>query len=283
MSQFLRWTALAGLGGLLAFVACNSSPTATSPSTSPSPVASSSRISGSFVSGATGFAPLRTQTAFEGITVYVKQNTQISVEVRSNGTFTLDGVPTGTVVLVFTRDGASLGEVTIGGVGAGDEVRILLQLTANDTVVLLEVQRQSEDDNSEDSNSKDDDSDDSELELELDPDKWCPEWANGGRPEDDPVFATIKGDGIADVVLTSIMLAGPSGQVVPASATLKGDRIEVIFENAEAIKVVSGVAEGQKATVRIKGLFKDGTSWELKESIRVKCKKDDGSDDQSSG
>jgi len=215
-------------------------------------------------------------STFDSITVHVKQNAGLRVEVSSNGTFTLDGVPTGTVVLVFTRDGENLGEVTIRGVTVGDEVRVMLELTADDTVVLVEVRRASDEDTSDDT------SQDTELELELDPDKWCPEWANGGRPEDDPVFATIKGESIGDVDLGSIVMVGPSGQVSPMSAQLKGDRIEVIFDNADVIKIVSGIAEGQRATVRITGKFKDGTSWELTESIRVKCD-DDDSDDNSSG
>ena len=277
MTQILRLLGLAGLITLAALLACDSSPSSPT-STSPPQGASSSRISGSFVSGTSGAARLTAHplSTFDSITVHVKQNAGLRVEVSSNGTFTLDGVPTGTVVLVFTRDGENLGEVTIRGVTVGDEVRVMLELTADDTVVLVEVRRASDEDTSDDT------SQDTELELELDPDKWCPEWANGGRPEDDPVFATIKGESIGDVDLGSIVMVGPSGQVSPMSAQLKGDRIEVIFDNADVIKIVSGIAEGQRATVRITGKFKDGTSWELTESIRVKCD-DDDSDDNSSG
>ena len=111
---------------------------------------------------------------------------------------------------------------------------------------------------------------------------------HGGNTDDDPVFATLKGDSIGEVDLGSIRLVGPSGiEVSPASVELEGDRIEVIFDNAAVIGIVPGVAEGDRVDVRLTGTFKDRTSWELTESIRIKCDDDDSddnsSDDSSSG
>ena len=224
----------------------------------------------------------RPNTSFDGINVSVRQDGRITVEVSSNGTFTLEDVPVGRVTIIFTRDGVTIGEVDIRGVGSTEEIRVTFELTADDIVVLVDMQRAMEDDNSDDGSS-DDNSDDVGLEMELDPDNWCPEWANGGNSDDDPVFATLKGDSIHEVDLGSIRLVGPSGiEITPASVDLKGDRIEVVFDNSAVIGIVPGVPEGERTDVRLTGTFKDGTSWELTESIRIKCDDDDSSDDDSS-
>ena len=188
----------------------------------------------------------------------------------------------GRVTIIFTRDGVTIGEVDIRGVGSTEEIRVTFELTAGDIVVLVDMQRAMEDDNSDDGSS-DDNSDDAGLEMELDPDNWCPEWANGSNSDDDPVFATLKGDLIHEVDLGSITLVGPSGiEITPASVDLKEDRIEVVFDNSAVIGIVPGVPEGERAEVRLAGTLADGTSWELTESIRIKCDDDDSSDDDSS-
>lgn len=285
MSQFSRLVIAVGVTALAALTACDSSPTSsslTSPTTAPG---SSNRIFGSFVSETNAAArqTARPHTSFDGINVSVRQDGRITVEVSSNGTFTLEDVPVGRVTIIFTRDGVKIGEVDIRGVGSTEEIRVTLELTANDTVVLVDMQRAMEDDTSDDGSS-DDNSDDAGLEMELDPDNWCPEWANGGNSDDDPVFATLKGDSIGNVDLESIRLVGPSGvEATPASVVLKGDRIEVVFDNAAVIGIVAGVPEGERADVRLTGTFDNGArAWELTESIRIKCDDDDSSDDNSS-
>ncbi len=98
------------------------------------------------------------------------------------------------------------------------------------------------------------------------------------------MFATLKSDSIGEVDLESIRLVGPSGiELTPASVDLKGDRIEVVFDNAAVIGIVAGVPEGERADVRLTGTFDNGArSWELTESIRIRCDDDDSSDDDSS-
>lgn len=291
MSQWLRVFVAGSFVAVAALWACNSSPTSES-----SGQAGSNRIAGTFLSGTATASRLtaRASSTYDGITVSDKRDSSLRVEVRSNGTFILDQVPGGTVTLVFTRDGANLGEITIGAVGSDETVRVLLELTGNDRVALIEVQRASEDHRSEDG----------DLELELDPDHWCPESAvvsdsdddsgdddsadddsedeDDGEDQGDLVFATIKGSSIQDVDLSSIRMAGPGGEVPPSSAELKSDRIEVIFDKSVALEAVSGVAQGQRTTIQIEGSYQDGTSWQLSASVRVTCD-DDVSDDDSSG
>ncbi len=280
MSQFCRVFIAVVVTALAALTACDSSPT--SPTTGQ---ASSNRILGSFVSetSAASRQTARANTSYDGINVSVRQDARITVAVSSNGTFTLEDVPLGRVTIIFTRDGAKIGEVDIRGVASTEEIRVTLELTANDTVVLVDMQRTMEDDSSDDGSS-DDNSEDAGLDMELDPDNWCPEWAAGGNSDDDPVFATLKGDSIGDVDLESISLVGPSGvEVTPASVVLNGDRIEVVFDNPAVIGIVADVSEGERVDVRLTGTFDNGAGdWELTESIRIKCDDDDSSDDNSS-
>lgn len=166
MSHFRLLFLAVGVTALTAFWACDSSPTS---STSPSGPSVSNRVSGAFVSetGAAVRQTARASSSFEGITVSVRQDGTITVDVSSNGTFTLEGVPVGRVTVVFTRDGTEIGEIDIHGVGSSEEIRMMLELSG-DTVVLLEMERGLEDgegdDESSDADSEDDESEDEESE-----------------------------------------------------------------------------------------------------------------------
>ena len=70
--------------------------------------------------------------------VTVQENPAISTTVSTNGTFELDGLPAGTITLVFTIDGTVVGTITITGVGEDTEVKIVVQITA-DGVILIEI------------------------------------------------------------------------------------------------------------------------------------------------
>lgn len=156
------------LAGLLTLtvLACSYSPT--------SPFAGfdgkGSRLSGRFTSQASASAALRAQPQpnFDGITVYVRENTSITTTVRSNGTFTLDGIPEGTITVVFKRDDSVIGELTFRGVLANQEIRIVVRLTEGDVVVLVEQER---DDDSSDDESNEDESDDSDDKGDEDSDE----------------------------------------------------------------------------------------------------------------
>jgi len=70
--------------------------------------------------------------------VTVQENPAITATVSSNGTFELEGLPAGTITLVFTIDGKVVGTITITGVATGAEVKIVVQVTA-DAVILIEI------------------------------------------------------------------------------------------------------------------------------------------------
>lgn len=86
------------------------------------------------------------------ITVTVQENTSISTTVSSNGTFELEGVPSGSFTLVFSSNTTVLGTITITGVPGQGEINIVVQVTVT-TVVLIELEIDDhEGDDDEDSN-----------------------------------------------------------------------------------------------------------------------------------
>jgi hypothetical protein len=70
------------------------------------------------------------------VTVKV-EGTTLTVDVSANGTFKLEGVPSGTFTLVFLQDGVEIGRVVV---TAGDdmEVKIVVQVTGS-TIVVVEL------------------------------------------------------------------------------------------------------------------------------------------------
>lgn len=84
------------------------------------------------------------------ITVTV-QGTSMSTTVSSNGTFELEGVPTGSFTLVFSSNTTVIGTVTITGVPNQGQIQIVVQVTVT-TVVLITLEI---DDNENDHQSDD--------------------------------------------------------------------------------------------------------------------------------
>lgn len=72
------------------------------------------------------------------LTVSVQGNTALSASVGADGTFTLRGLPEGRFTLVFTRDGAVIGTVTLDGVKANQEIVITVVVTAAGVTVVDE-------------------------------------------------------------------------------------------------------------------------------------------------
>jgi hypothetical protein len=77
--------------------------------------------------------------------VTVQEQPSISATVSANGTFELEGLPSGTFTLVFTIDGTVVGTIVISGVATDAEVKIVVQITA-DGVILIEIKIEGLDD-----------------------------------------------------------------------------------------------------------------------------------------
>ena len=108
-----------------------------------------SRLSGTFVSEGGSSEPTAlsqsttalSQSSFDGITVFIKQDPALSAVVDSNGAFLLVGLPEGTITLIFKRSGAVIGRLTFRGVLTNQEIRIVVKLNDADRVELVEEQR----------------------------------------------------------------------------------------------------------------------------------------------
>jgi hypothetical protein len=82
----------------------------------------------------------RPQAASGGsITVTVKEVPSITVKVSGNGTFELDGLPAGSFTLVFSVDGTVVGEIQVQVVSGATEIKIVVQITPDRVVVLVDI------------------------------------------------------------------------------------------------------------------------------------------------
>jgi hypothetical protein len=93
-------------------------------------------LSGTNAAGASAHAG--SAAASSKIVVTVQENPAITATVSANGTFELEGLPAGTITLVFTIDGKVVGTLTLTGLSPDAEVKIVVQITA-DGVILIEI------------------------------------------------------------------------------------------------------------------------------------------------
>src|SRR5262249_42641384 len=124
--------------------ACGSSPTSPSGAVRVKgtvlDVASSLQAPGAQTAQSEG--PVASSGAHGRISVTV-QGTSLNTTVSGNGTFEIEGLSAGTFTLVFTRDGVTLGSVTV---TASSEVTIVVKIEASSvTVVKLEIDGQDKD------------------------------------------------------------------------------------------------------------------------------------------
>ncbi len=133
MSRRYAFLLLAMLVAALTSVACGSNPASSS-----DPVVVRGTVLGATagtVSAQSAGASAQAGAAGR-ITVSVLEAPSITANVSGNGTFMLEGLPLGTFTLVFTRDGVTLGTVTVTGVGGGAEVKIVVEIDGSSVVVI---------------------------------------------------------------------------------------------------------------------------------------------------
>lgn len=77
----------------------------------------------------------------QGLRVSLQERPSIAVTVGADGTFVLEGLPAGSWTLVFVRDGQVVGEIRFQSVRRNQELTIVVSLTANGEVVLVQERR----------------------------------------------------------------------------------------------------------------------------------------------
>ncbi len=118
----------------LALAACGGSPT------SPS-AAAGVTLHGVALgqASATGVRAMSGSSGSSAITVTVQENSSLTTTISGNGTFELAGLPAGTFTLVFSRNGVTLGTVTVTNVPSQAEVSVVVQVSGNG-VALVKVE-----------------------------------------------------------------------------------------------------------------------------------------------
>lgn len=133
--KFWKWLTV---GAALAVAGCGFSPT--------SPFEGfdekGTRVQGSFDSGFTALDGDRAAAASpQGIRAFVKERASLSTVVAGDGQFALTGLPSGSWSLLFDRDGRTAGEIRMSSVRKNQEITIVVALTSDGEVVLLQEKR----------------------------------------------------------------------------------------------------------------------------------------------
>jgi hypothetical protein len=140
MRRATRWVSVASLVLLSAvvLVACSGdSPVA--PSSTAQGVVFRGMVLGAGVSSSSGMASVASSAAAVGeIIVTVQENPAITTTVGADGSFALRGLPSGSFTLVFTRDGAVLGEIVFDAVKPNQEITITIDVSTGIVVVVEE-------------------------------------------------------------------------------------------------------------------------------------------------
>jgi hypothetical protein len=141
MNRFL--TAIAASATVLASLGCQFTPTAPFSGFD----SKGTRLVGRFDAGPGGgvqnavIGANATAASVQGIVVLLSERPEFAVTVDQNGTFTLSGLPAGSFTLVFQRDGATIGEVRFSSVRKNQKITIIVLMTSEDEVVLVDEQR----------------------------------------------------------------------------------------------------------------------------------------------
>lgn len=121
----------------LTLLRCGSSPN--------SPSGAGAKLQGVVLQSATAHAQSVSSSSQGGkITVTVQEDPSLSVAVSGNGTFEIQGVPAGGFTLVFSLDGAAIGQIRITAVSEGTTIKIVVKV-AGQEVELVEIETENDD------------------------------------------------------------------------------------------------------------------------------------------
>jgi hypothetical protein len=116
---------------------CGSSPN--------SPSGAGAKLQGVVLQDATAHTQSLAQSAQSGkITVTVQEDPSLNVTVSGNGTFEIQGVPAGGFTLVFSLNGATIGQIRITAVAEGTTIKIVVKV-ADQEVELVEIETEDAD------------------------------------------------------------------------------------------------------------------------------------------
>lgn len=117
----------------------------------------------------------------------------------------------------------------------------------------------------------DDDPETVALDLEIDPDDWRLEWAEGGQSGGGGanVRVRISGSGASQIDLATIEMSGPTGTISPVSTEVD-DELEAEFSKVEAIGLIGGAQDGDTVRITVQGRLADGTLFSLEHDATIR-------------
>ncbi len=178
------------------------------------------------------------------------QGTSLQTVPDGNGNFQIENLPLGDVVVEVNVQ-TQVSNLTIRGVISNEEIKIRIEIQANNTAVLVEQQRNRR------SNSQ--------LQVEIQPDKWNVAWTNSTEE----VNAMISGEGFNTIVASTVKMVGPAGEITPYTHEVGGVYFIAKFYQSEAIKIISNPKAGESYEIRVTGKLGDGSSFNLKDTITI--------------
>jgi hypothetical protein len=141
-----------------------------------------------------------------------------------NGEFRIEGVPTGDQALEVDIDN-NLSSIDVADIQSGEEIQMQLQIQENNSVMLQNMYR--------------DKKSSPTLQLEIRPKKWNIDWVASV----DEGHARIYGAGFETI--TSVVITGPTGTVIPVTRTeVGGTYYKAFFNQSEAIVAIPDPMRG---------------------------------------
>jgi hypothetical protein len=203
--------------------------------------------------GAVILAGTRT-TGFGGIRIGIK-GTSLYTNPDGSGNFLIDNLPTGNrVVEVFVM--SDLSEIPLGDVQSGEEIRITVEVQANNQAVLVDMNK----------NKKFT----GVLQVQIQPKKWNLNWSESL----DAVTAKISGEGFNTIHQDSVEIFGPDGILKIENTHLlfeAGDTFfKAIFSQLDAIALIADPLTGMEYEITVKGTYgQDYQPFELRDKIQI--------------
>ena len=120
----------------LSLLRCGSSPS--------SPSGAGAKLQGVVLQSATAHAQSLSSSQGGKITVAVQEDPTLSAAVSGNGTYEIQGVPAGGFTIVFSLDGAVIGQIRITAVSDGTTIKIVVKVAGRE-VELVEIETEDDD------------------------------------------------------------------------------------------------------------------------------------------
>ncbi|MDH4220228.1 MAG: hypothetical protein OEW23_15830 [Candidatus Aminicenantes bacterium] len=179
-------------------------------------------------------------TSFGVIQIGIR-GTSFSTNPDGNGNFQIENLPLGNIVVeVLVKSDVS--DIPINNVQSGEEIRITVQVQANNQAVLSHMER----------NKKST----GELQVQIQPKKWNLNWIDS----EDEVIAKISGVGYDQITPGSVKLVSPENQteiydIEPFDECIGGTYFIAKFLQSEAIGLITDPISGKNYIIRVEYKF----------------------------